>query len=245
MKIKQLVVIGTVFLSLNLTAQNAKEVIQNTQQIAEGKKNLERDTKELEAFKLKTVALAAAFESKNVVKSNELKASLYQDMLRELAQSKEKAAKARREISQSSQEVRSERREIRRDKEDSDRGRYDRRDDERDLARDRVNAADDRRDRRDDMRDFQAQIDRAERQGKIVGAINAYTFSYEGAALEQATVNKNLIMEFQNLLQQDIVATQRELNEDIRESREDRRERRDDRNERKEVDSKIKRRTKW
>ena len=136
-----------------------------------GKKNLERDMKELEGFKSKTTSLSTAYEAGDMKKTNELKASIVKDMIREVAQSKEKAEKARREISQSSQEVRSERREIRRDKDDSDHGRYDRNDDERDLARDRANARDDRRDRRDDIRDFQGQIDRAEKQVKILEAL--------------------------------------------------------------------------
>ena len=245
MKAKLCITASFLLVAMGLNAQNVKEAIQNSQQIAEGKKNLERDMKELEAFKIKTAALATAFDTKNMVKTNELKVSLVQDMIREVGQSKEKAMKAQKEISQSSQEVRSERREIRRDKEDSDRGRFDRKDDERDLARDKANARDDRRDRRDDIRDFQGQIDRAERQAKILAALKDYNFSDDNVAIEQALMNKKMIMEFQEILQEDIAATQRELGEDVRESREDRRERRDDRNERNEVDSKRKRKKKW
>ena len=245
MKTKLCVTVGLFVSVMGLNAQNVKEAIQNSQQIAEGKKNLERDMKELEAFKIKVSALQAAFDTNNMDKTNELKVDLVKDMMREVGQSKEKAVKAQKEINQSSQEVRSERREIRRDKDDSDYGRYDRNDDEKDLARDRANARDDRRDRRDDIRDFQAQIDRAERQGKILATLKDYNFNGDNNTKEQAIMNKKMIEEFQGLLQQDIAATQRELNEDVRESREDRRERRDDRNERNEVDSKRKRRIKW
>ncbi|WP_299535704.1 hypothetical protein [Ulvibacterium sp.] len=225
---------------LLLQGQNAKEAIQNTKQVAEGKKSLQRDMQELEAFKVKTTALNTAFEERNTEKSNELKASIIQDMVREVGQSGEKAKKARMEIAQSSSEVRSERREIRRDREDSDRGRYDRRDDERDLARDKANARDDRRDRRDDIGDFQKQIDRAERQAAILEKLRTYNFGFEALAMEKALAHKALVTEFKDILLDDIAATKRELGEDVRESREDRRERRDDRNERNELDSRRK-----
>ena len=242
----KIIISGLVLMcGVTLQAQNVKEAIQNTKQITEGKKNLERDIKELEAFKVKITALSTAFEAKNPEKSNELKASIVKDMIREVGQSGEKAKKARMEIAQSSSEVRSERREIRRDREDSDRGRYDRRDDERDLARDKANARDDRRDRRDDIRDFQEQIDRAERQAAILEKLKDYQFAYGSSEMEKAIAQKALLVEFQNSLQQDVVATQRELGEDVRESREDRRERRDDRNERNEYDSKRKRKKNW
>ena len=241
MKTKINTTVLAAFMCFALQGQNAKEAIQNTKQKAEGKMMLERDVKELEAFKAKIAAFDTAFEARNLEKTNELKASIVKDMVREVGQSGEKAKKARMEIAQSSAEVRSERREIRRDREDSDRGRYDRNDDERDLARDKANARDDRRDRRDDIGDFQKQIDRAERQAVILEKLKDYQFGFEASALEKAVAQKALLQEFQKNLEEDVVATKMELNEDIRESREDRRERRDDRNERNELDSKRKR----
>ncbi len=245
MKTKIIISLFAALFCVSLQSQNVKEAIQNTKQIAEGKKNLERDVKELESFKVKIAALNSAFESRNPEKSNELKASIVQDMVREVGQSGEKAKKARLEIAQSSSEVRSERREIRSDKDDSDWSRYDRRDDERDLARDKANARDDRRDRRDDIRDFQQQIDRAERQAAILEKLKDYQFGFEVSAMEKAIAQKALLKDFENSLQQDVAATQHELGEDVRESREDRRERRDDRNERNEYDTKKKRKRDW
>ena len=92
----------------------------------------------------------------------------------------------------------------------------------------------DQRDRRDDIRDFQQQINRAERQAAILQTMKTYNFSYEAGAIEKAVANKKLIQEFLDTLVADFEATKRELNEDLRESREDRRERRDDRQERNE-----------
>ncbi|NAS11484.1 hypothetical protein [Poritiphilus flavus] len=245
MRPKYILSIFVLSLCFNLQGQNVKEAIQNSKQIAEGKKNLERDIKELEAFKAKLAVLDTAFETRNSERSNEVKANIVKDMIREVGQSGEKAKKARKEIAQSSAEVRSERREIREDREDSDHGGYDRRDDERDLARDKANARDDRRDRRDDIRDFQGQIDRAEKQASILEKLKEYSFSFEDADMEKAVAQKALLLEFKTSLEQDVEATKRELNEDIRESREDRRERRDDRNERDEYDTKRKRKRRW
>lgn len=223
-----------------IIAQNAKEAIQNTKQIVEGKKKLERDTKELIAFKLKITAFNKAFDSKNSVKSEELKADILTDMIREVKQSEVKAKKARLEIAQSSAEIRSDRREIRDNHEDSKRGRFDRRDDKRDMARDQANKHDDKRDRRDDIVDFKAQIARAEQQVTVLKKLKTYNFSFEN--MESANANKKLISDFINSMEQDIVATKRELAEDNRERLEDSRERRDDRNERNEIETKRRRR---
>ncbi|WP_299525647.1 hypothetical protein [Winogradskyella sp.] len=231
-----------VLLGFGLTsnAQNAKEAVQNTKQIVEGKKMLERDIKELGVFKAQLELLNRSFETKNSDEVNQLKANIVADMVREVEQSGEKAKKARREIAQSSAEVRSDRREIRRNREDSERGRYDRDDDRRDMARDRVNKRDDKRDRRDDVRDFEQQIARADRQAEILKTLKSYNFTFDNS--EDALAKKQLVLDFAGSMQQDIEATKRELAEDNRERNEDRRERRDDRNERNENDIKKKRR---
>ncbi len=232
------------FLSTNLIAQNAKEAIQNTKQITEGKKNLERDINELKSFKTKLLAFDRSLESKNEFQINDLKRSLLIDMKKEVEQSKVNAVKARREIAQSSSEVRSDRRENNRNRNDSKRGRFDKQDDKKDARRDRANTRDDKRDRRDDIRDFQNQIDRSERLTKILAIITNYNFSFNSNQLNKNETNRNLLNEFISIMKEDIEATKIELNEDIRESREDRRERNDDRNERNEIDSK-KRRRNW
>ncbi len=230
-------IIILVFFSHSFTyAQNAKEAIQNTKQIITGKKMLERDIKELQAFKIKLQLFNDAFEIKDIEKVASLKSSILLDMIREVEQSGEKAKMARREIAQSSAELRSDRRENRRNKEDSKKSRYDRRDDQKDEARDRANTRDDRRDKRDDKRDFQQQIDRAEQQATILKALKTFNFSFD-----ESLANKKLITDFLATLQQDIEATKRELAEDKREQREDRRERRDDQNERSELDSRKRR----
>lgn len=235
--------LGLVLFSMSVYAQNAKEAIQNTQQIVEGKKMLERDVKELKQFKAKIGLFNAAFDAKNSEEANTLKKSIITDMIREVEQSGVKAKKARKEIAQSSAEVRSDRRENRRNREDSKHGRYDRRDDQRDMARDRANTRDDMRDRRDDIRDFELQIQRAETQAEILKKLKVYNFSFKDTDFETSLVNKKLISDFVDSMHQDIEATKRELAEDNRERREDRRERVDDRNERNEKD--LKKRRKW
>lgn len=233
--------IATLF-SLLSHGQNVKEGIQNSKQIIEGKKSLERDSKELNLIQAKVLKLRSAFNDLDNVKVNELKTSILLDFEREVAQSEVKAKKARREISQSSAEIRSDRREIRGNREDSENGRFDRRDDKRDMARDKANKRDDRRDRRDDIRDFEMQLKRAEEQAIILNTLKSFQFDFTD---DNSTVNQSkleLIDRFLITLKDDIEATKRELGEDSREMREDRRERRDDRNERNEIDSKRKKR---
>lgn len=222
-------------------AQNAKEAIQNTKQIITGKKMLERDIKELHAFKSKVQLFTISFEAKDTKEVASLTSSILLDMTREVEQSCKKAKMARKEIAQSSAEVRSDRRENRRNREDSERTRYDNHDDQKDEARDRANTRDDRRDKRDDKRDFQQQIHRAEQQTRILKTLKTFNFSFDESNFDKALANKKLIADFLTILQQDIEATKRELAEDKREQREDRRERRDDQNERNEIDSKKRR----
>lgn len=237
---KLLIFAVSLSLTAVLPAQNVKEAVQNTKQLAQGKQMLERDVKELASMKTKLGMFNTAFDGQDATKVNGLKADILTDMAREVNQSGQKAQMARREISQSSAEIRSDRREIRNNREDSKRGRFDRKDDKRDMARDQANKRDDRRDRRDDVRDFEQQISRAERQAAILEALKAYEFNFSDA--NNANAKKLLVGEFVTLMEQDVAATKRELSEDSREAREDRRERRDDRNERNERDSKRKRR---
>jgi len=223
-------------------AQNIKEAIQNTKQIIEGKKNLERDIKELKALKVKLQLFNSAFDSKKSSKVNELKTNILTDMIREVKQSNEKSVKARREIAQSSSEIRSDRNENRSNQQDSKKGRFDKDDDRRDATRDRANTKDDMRDRRDDIKDFKQQIARAELQSNILKKIKVVNFSFKERDLASAVVNKKMILEFVSSLEEDLIATKRELAEDKREQREDVRERQDDRNERNEIDTKNGRR---
>ena len=225
-----------------LLAQNVKERVQNNVQIAEGKKNLERDTRELAAFKAKVVNFDAAFENRNLAEVGNLKLSILADMKREVEQSKVKAAKARKEIAQSSAEVRSDRRELKRDRKDSNSTRRDKRDDQKDMARDKANKRDDKRDRRDDIRDQKSIVDRLEKQSGILQKLTAYSFSFDAGALQTAAANKVLIGNFVQTMRADIVATKQELSEDMRENREDRRETRDDIKEHKEKNKRGSRR---
>ena len=224
-----------------VNAQNAREAINNTKQIIEGQKMLERDEAELKTFRAKLGQLKSAVNSDDQAEIRRLKADLVTDMAREVEQSGVKAKKARIEIAQSSAEIRTDNREIRRDRNDSNNGRFDRRDDEKDLARDKANRRDDRRDRRDDIRDMQQIINNAEKQVQLLQTIRDYDFTIDTPSREAFVARKRLVkssfMDFIDTMKADIASTKRELAEDNRERREDRRERRDDRQERNEVDS--------
>jgi hypothetical protein len=219
--------------------------IQNTKQIIEGKKNLERDIKELKEFDLKLRNLKKAVSKKDQTEVDRISSELINDMTREVTQSEVKAKKAKREISQSSAEVRSDRRENEDNKKDSRRSGYDRRDDQRDKARDKANTRDDMRDRRDDIADFKRQIVVTEKQANLLLTLKTFDFTIEEIGSDAYRTKKQEIKsKFKNfiaLLKEDIEITKRELAEDIRESKEDVRERRDDREERNEPEVKRKR----
>ena len=229
----------TLFITLLLMnyqsfAQNTKERMQNNKQITEGKKNFERDTRELAEAKVKVSHFNKAFAAKNLAEVKIMQAKIITDFRREVEQSEQKAVQARREVSQSSAEVRSERREMQRNRKDSQRGRFDKQDDKQDMRRDRRNKRDDKADRRDDRRDFEAQIERTEKQKRILNGLIDFTFGFKGILLEKSIAQKALMEQFITTMEADIVATKREIAEDKRERKEDGRERRDDRNERKE-----------
>ncbi|MBO6607940.1 hypothetical protein [Psychroserpens sp.] len=240
MKISIKLFIMTLGLSFIGQAQNVKEGIQNTRQIRESKKNLERDIKELEAFNIELRNMKKAVSKKDQVEVDRITSELIKAMEREVGQSEIKAKKARREISQSSAEVRSDRRENEDNREDSRRTRYDRRDDQRDAARDRANTRDDMRDRRDDIADFKRQIAIAEQQKKLLSTLKVYDYTIEDIERDAYKAKKQDIKtkykSFIALLKEDIEMTKRELAEDSRERREDSRERRDDRNEDDEIE---------
>ncbi|MFT4565394.1 MAG: hypothetical protein ACI9FN_000347 [Saprospiraceae bacterium] len=164
-------------------AQNTKERIQNNNQISEGKKNFDRDTKEIAEVKVKVNLFNNQFEMKNLAEVKILKLKIIEDFRREVEQSEVKAVKARREIAQSSAEVRSDRRELQRDRNDSQRGRFDKEDDKKDMRRDKRNKRDDKRDRRDDKRDFEAQVERTEQQKTILSGLINFKFGFDGELL--------------------------------------------------------------
>lgn len=230
-----------VLLSNQSFAQNTRERSQNRKQITEGKKNLERDIKELSALKIKIATFNKVFDNRNLPEVKASKISILTDFRREVAQSEQKAIQARKEVRQSTREVRSEKKEIHQNRHDNQRGRYDGNDDRKDMARDRANKRDDKRDRRDDVRDFEAQIARAATQKQILNELTNFTFGFKGDLLEKSIKKRMLVTQFIQTMEQDIVATKREISEDKRESKEDLFERRDDRNERNEVDKKRRR----
>jgi hypothetical protein len=228
-------ILSFAFLTPVSTAQNVREAIQNMNQIATGKAQLERDIRELGQFGDKIELLKLMYDHKDQTRANTIKETLLLDMMREVRQSEAKADQARREIAQSSAEVRTDNRELRRDRRDSNEWRdKDDRDDRKDTKRDRRNRRDDKRDLRDDIRDYQAYIERAEDQREILEEMKLVHLRFSYFRRESANEKKVLIYRFRKYMEEDIEATRRELAEDHRERREDRRERHDDRQERRE-----------
>jgi len=213
--------------------RNAMEAKQNKQAQVANQAQLDRDQSELKAFEAKLVQLDMALKKQDGVQIASLKKSLLADMQREIQQSEKKIAQDRREVSQSQSERASSARE-------TNRSRYDRATPDRDLG-DARDVRDDRRDQRGDRRDvvgdkndLQRQVARTNRQKEIYAKLQVFTFSSEPALQEKVRVHKAMLQEFLSTMENDIVATKAEIQEDKREAIEDSRERREDRREIKE-----------
>lgn len=131
--------------STNSRAQNAKEAVQNQQQISAGKAALERDFNELQYAKN---ALAS---------SPQQWIAIFQ---REIQQNISKTQQASREVRQSTAEVRSEQREVR-----QSRGRA--------VNANRRDKRDDQRDRQDDISDYQRRQQLVDEQQRLLLAYQA------------------------------------------------------------------------
>jgi hypothetical protein len=214
-------------ISSSQVLQNTKESAQNRSQVHTNQTNLQRDVRELEAFRMKKERLLEAIQIGDQATARLMKQDVLALMKEEVQQAEVKMRQSNREIGQSKQEVRSDRREIRRDRADLATSQNDRRDDVRDLRRDRVNKRDDKGDVRDDRRDRNQVAVRSGRQSEIL-----QTFTAGGIAGTPGDIA--LLNEFESLMEKDIQATKMELKEDRGEMREDSRERRDDRRERRE-----------
>jgi hypothetical protein len=218
-------VISLVF-CLSLSAQNAKERIQNTKQISQGKKDLKRDISELKNMSFRLAKIDSISSSQGISKDS-LLTLFSKDFQREIEQSKVKVKWAKREIRQSQAELNSDRRENQRNRNDAKHSKYDRNDDRNDIARDNYNKADDRMDKIDDRIDLKGREELLKNQEMLLVKFNAIPFS-------QNTEKIALIKGLLKTMNKDIEFTKKELVEDVKEAGEDKRERRDDRQERNE-----------
>ena len=232
--------LATLLFGTQIQAQvvrNKLERADDRRDLVVDKAQLERDIKEVAAFKADLANIETAWKAGDANKVNAIKNQLVASMKREIEQSENKLKQDKHEVKESNSEIRSDNREIRRDRDDiRDRNDGpDRRDDARDLARDKVDRRDDVRDRNDDVRDANAQAARLANQKQIYETLKAYHFANLGTASNEEARNKKALMNaFLVTMENDLKATRAELGEDVGELREDRRETRDDRRERRE-----------
>jgi hypothetical protein len=212
-----------------LTAQNTREFIQNERQIFATASMLERDTEELTSFRTLAQEFQLTLDQGRYKKAEKLGKKLVAGMNREIEQTRQKLAFARREVGQSRTEQRTNIRENRRN-----RSRFSGQpDDVRDIARDRRNTRDDRRDTRDDILDAAELQNRYDNQQALYERLNMVSYSRITPDVKQ-DIKESIIRTFIRTMEADLDETREELREDLGERREDRRERRDDRRERRE-----------
>jgi len=233
LKIYSIIIVATISVT-TLNAQNGRERIQNNVQVSQSKQALERDMKELGAFKQKIALFETAVNETNIEALADLQEEFIADMEREVDQLRSKKSAARREISQSSREVASERRELQDNREDSENGWGDYQDDQDDMARDRANKMDDQKDRMDDIKDALTLDKILENSEKVLAGFSSLDVNMIQDNPELMSKLSSLPGQFQKLLEADIQNTKKELEEDMKEKSEDRRETRDDIRERNE-----------
>lgn len=223
--------------------RDAAERASNRGQISQGQQALERDQKELASFTQQIGALEKAVAAGDDAGANAALAALGSLVQAEVGQAGAKAEAARRELAGGVSETGSNRRESRRNRDDANAfGRSD--DDALDAGRDAVNRMDDTRDVADEKRDLEAAVGRAQRQQQLAQGLSKQPLSLESAAgREQAAAQVALLNEFEQLMRQDLAATEQEIAEDRREAGEDRRETRDDLREADELDNRMRRET--
>ena len=205
--------LATLLFGTQIQAQvvrNKLERADDRRDLVVDKAQLERDIKEVAAFKADLANIETAWKAGDANKVNAIKNQLVASMKREIEQSENKLKQDKHEVKESNSEIRSDNREIRRDR-------------------------DDIRDRNDDVRDANAQAARLANQKQIYETLKAYHFANLGTASNEEARNKKALMNaFLVTMENDLKATRAELGEDVGELREDRRETRDDRRERRE-----------
>ncbi len=226
---KTILLITAVLFLQTIRAQNTREFIQNERQIFASQAMLERDTEELASFRTLAQELQLALDQGRYKKAERLGAKLTASMNREIDQTRQKLAFARREVGQSRTEQGTNRRENRRN-----RSTYTGKpDDLRDMSRDRRNSRDDRRDTRDDILDAAELQNRYENQQALHDRLTLVSYGRITPDVKQ-DIKESIIRTFIVTMEADLNETREELQEDRGERREDRRERGDDRRERRE-----------
>jgi hypothetical protein len=195
------------------SARNTKEYINNETQIAVDKRQLARDSREVDEFEKMLRDFDTLRQARAVEAFLRVNTRIRTAMHREVEQARAKAGRATREVNQSRREKRGERQEAR----------------STDLARDYHQLRDDRRDLRDDRRDLFAAAARADRMDSILSRTDALQPMVRDGDTDAIAENRRLMGEFLEVLRADLAAAKSELSEDRRERREDRRERRTDR----------------
>jgi hypothetical protein len=222
------VVCVTLSLFVPLAAQETADATRNVRekslgrkQIKQAKKWLARDQEELKNFQ----QLISQFDTAHEAGDPEALKAAYSKvgaaMKSELEQVKAKAEQYKKELRQSRREVRGERREV-----SDDRDRKDDNEDhaEADLVGDTLNLGDDRRDRRDDRNDLKALGARAKQMGEIATQFTSTMPGQANGTALPVEKQRQLLVQFQEIMQAEIEDTERELKEDMKELKEDRRE---------------------
>jgi len=210
--------------------RNAAERAADRHQIADGKVEVRDDRADLARLEALVGDWRAASAAGDEARAARLLRGIEVEIARDLRENAAQVADDEREVRQSRREVRGDRREVRHDRTQvaaaSAAG------DRRDEARARHGLRDDRRDRRDDRRDLRddrRDRDEARQLRERKQAVAAELTSVSPG--DRARID-DLLDDYLALSRRELAASGEELREDQRELREDRRETREDRRQR-------------
>lgn len=224
-------------LGVQLNAQvrrDRAEKIITKSEIATSKDQLQQDIIELEKFRTNINQLQAAWKSGNKNKIETLQEKLLVDMKREIRQSQLKTKASQREVNRSEREIKNSRKDQLESRRDMASRHDSRLDDIKDLRDDRRDTKDDLRDLNDDKRDLATQSNRYKTQIEIKNNYATQVYVKNAPANNEISIKIKLLHLFAQTLEDDIVATKKEISEDKTELIEDRHELYEDRRERRE-----------
>lgn len=200
------------------TGQDKKEIAKDRSELARDQAQKNRDDDQQKQFVAQTRQLKDALEAREMNRAYALQNGLLQSMQLEIGEMRAKVRQAKAEAARSKKEVKSESKEVRENRRDGQPG---------EATADRADRRDDRRDLDDDRADKNLRENQLARMQAIDADFRAYTFKVE--TVKEAIEKLALLDEFAEIMQRDLIATQKEAVEDRRELREDKKELRDDR----------------
>ena len=181
-------------------------------EVKEDQSQLKIDQEELKLFKSKLTAFEEAYNNQNTDTVNTLKNDLLYEMQRELMQSELKIKGDKNELKKRKKEYKISKKQTKLSKEDFKISEDDKADEEAYKA-DKKEEKIDKKRAKDSKKDYKAQKNRLDDQEKIIKKLEDYMFIFSEDSRKDNEKHKELILDFVEIMEEDIEATRNELKE--------------------------------